>query len=317
VQSLYSEELKQIIGELSALQIEGGKSDQEFARDHLDYSSTVWFRLKQGTYETKDFEKITLQFSRNLRALREEIALSHKGVAAVFHKLKHFEAALKAVKECRTMKNENRLVVYLAETGGGKTTLCKQVRKECNAITVQARESWRKSYFAACSDIAAAAGAKGAWASEHQAEESMLKALLAKRQVLVIDEGEYFGPRTINLLKLILNETETVILLCSIPDLYERWNRASWIESQQLKRRTHAVIQCDMIRPDDVRKFASDIHFDNNATVSLAMISRAANAFGRYDFIRRVIEELDSSSAIDMAETEKAIQRVNAAIRKN
>lgn len=313
----YSESLKQVILELDLLQKESKKSDQEFARDHMDYSASTWFRLKQGSYTVQDMDKVEISLARNLRALQEELAMSRRGVSSVFYKLQHFEAALKAVKECRATKNENRLVVFLADTGGGKTTLCQQVRKDFGAITVQARESWRKSYFAACSDIALAAGAKGAWASEHQAENAMLSVLRARRQVLVIDEGEYFGPRTINLLKLILNETETVIVLCSIPDLYERWNRASWIESQQLKRRTHAVIQCDMIRPEDARKFTAALNFDGSAGASLAAICRAANAFGKYDFLRRVVDELESPEVIDQAEVENAIKRVNAAIRKN
>ena len=316
----FTEHQQKVLSDLCSIQDQIKQSDEDFARDHLNYSPTVWFRLKSGQYPVKDLDKVFVTLAQDLRRLREELAIANKRGVQTYHKFDHFTAVLKAITECRTKRNENRLVVYLADTGGGKSTLLNQVRKDFNGIIVEARESWRKSYFAACSDIALAAGASGAFRGEHDAEAGLITALQTRRMVMGIDEGEYFGPRTINLLKLILNETETVIVLCAIPPLFDRWNQAAWIESQQLKRRTHVVIRCPLIQPADVSEFlAGKISLGTDHKAGCLAIAKAANDFGKYDLITRVMEDLVNGPSDNptLADVEKTVDSVKKSLRGN
>ena len=317
----YPAKLRAIITDLTALQTRTEKSDALFARDHLSYSSSVWSKLQSFTYDVKDLENVTIQLAGDARRLNEELALSSRGAIDKFIDLDHCSAVMKAVKQCRTKTNEDRLVVYLAPTGGGKSTIAKQVRKEFNGTLVNAAESWRKNYMAVLKDIALAAGGNAQFHSEHDGEIEVIRLFRARRGVLIIDEGESFGPRTINLIKKILNETPTVVLLCTIEQFYQSWNKAAWVQALQLKRRTHVVIRCPLITPKDVAEFIpAALKFDvESQKPACILIAAAANAFGKYDFVSRIMTDLaDEGPALIAADdTAKSVAKVQRYFSSN
>jgi hypothetical protein len=290
----YPAKLRATITELVALQTRTEKSDALFARDHLSYSAATWSKIQSLTYNVKDLESLSIQLAADARLLHEEMALSSRGALSTFIDLDHCSAVMKAIKQCRTKQNEDRLVVYLAPTGGGKSTLAKQVRKEFSGTLVNAAESWRKNYMAVLKDIALAGGGNAQFRSEHDGEIEVIRLFRARRGVLIIDEGESFGPRTINLIKKILNETPTVVLLCTIEQFYQSWNKAAWVQALQLKRRTHVVIRCPLITPRDVASFIPPtLKFEADAQKACCIhIAAAANQFGKYDFVSRIMTDL-------------------------
>ncbi|MBC8009193.1 MAG: hypothetical protein H7067_03755, partial [Burkholderiales bacterium] len=178
------------------------------------------------------------------------------------------------------------------------------------------------SYYAAVCDIARAAGVSEAdlGTSEYKAQRALLARLRTNRRVLVIDEGEYFGPRTTNLIKLILNQTGTVVVILAIPELARRWQKTAWVESAQTNRRSEAVVLAEMIFPEDVQLFAkaSGVKFASLAA-SAGQIAKAANEFGRFSFVVRVLKELRGINAGDVLNEDvaTAIRNTKALLRRN
>jgi hypothetical protein len=298
---LYTPGQLDVVNELKLIQAASGLSDAKFAQQHLTVHGTSWMRIKDGTYAA-DPDQLLVKLETNLRNIRVQRAVASKLTGNdEFHLITTQQAAIDAVTlaKLKPIEDCERLVTFLAETGGGKTRLGRELTVMHDGIFVEGSEPWRKSYFAAVCDIAIAAGVPEAdlGTSEHTAQRALLKKLKAHRRVLIIDEGEYFGPRTTNLIKLILNQTSTVVVILAIPELARRWQKMAWAESAQTNRRNVAVIEADLIFPEDVKKFAGksivfEVERPGQATELFGQIAKAANEFGRFSFVKRVIKEL-------------------------
>lgn len=298
--------MNETIQTLQEIQTAEGLSDQDFARRYLSVSATTWYRIKNGTYAA-NAEHANAKLANNLRNLQVELARRKKQLAGrTFIRLPHLLPVFDAVQVARMCKDEHRLVIFKAPTGGGKTMLLKQIRIDYDGVLVEAKESWRNQYLAAIRDIAKAADINlGNQTSKWSAETSLLAGMQQRgRRVLCIDEGEYFGPNSINLIKLILNQTEWVVVLAAIPVMFDRWNRKSWEESVQLRRRTVLSHTSEIVTPTDVAEFAKDqVKLSKQ---SQAIIAKAANEFGLLDTIRRILDELQESETLTPTEDEVA-----------
>jgi hypothetical protein len=300
----YSPGQADVLTQLRAEQARLGLSDGAFVQRHLTVSATVWNRLCNGTYPANPAAAF-VKLEGNLRQLRLErtkaarLTGGRKFIALPKHQAVHDAVTSAKLKEA---DDQDRLVVFLAESGGGKTALARDLMLQHDGILVEARESWRDSYYAAARDIATAAEVSASELDQgkHAAETALLRRLRANRRVLIIDEAEYFGPRTANLIKLILNQTETVVVLLAIPVLFRRWQEKAWVESVQLNRRAVTVVG-DVVTNGDVRKFVDAdgrVKLEpGEALAACNAIAEAANAFGRYDTVKRVIDDLAEEEA--------------------
>lgn len=314
-----------VLTQLGAEQERLKLSDSAFVQKHLTISATTWSRLRSGNYAA-DATAAFIRLEGNLRQLRIERAKVAKLTGGrEFIGLPPHEQVRNAVTlaKLKPADDQDRLVVFLAETGGGKTALARDLKVAHDGILVEARESWRDSYYAAVCAIGAAAGVAESDLDHGTgaAETALLRKLRANRRVLIIDEGEYFGPRTANLLKLLLNQTETVIVLMAIPVLFRRWQEKAWVESVQLNRRSTAVVVADAVTPGDVRKFAAGRVklAEAEAKAACVAVAEAANAFGRYDTVLRVLEELAAEEAgetVGVEQVRQAVRRVQRLLNR-
>lgn len=310
--SSYTEGQRDVLRQLCALRDELGLSDGEFVRKHLTITATPWSRIQSGTYGAS-VDNAFMKLEANLRQLRVERAQATRTTGgSAWYSIITQQSVINAVSQAKLKPADDpdRAVFFLAPTGGGKTATARQLKVMHDGILVEARESWRDSYFAAMCDVGLAAGISEdeLGTGKHSAEQAVLRKLRANRRVLIIDEGEYFGARTINMLKLILNQTETVIVVMTIPVLFTRWQARSWVESEQLNRRAHAVIVSGPVLPDDVALFFSGAGLVA-AAGACSIIAKAANQFGAYDTVREIVGELaaDKMQTVDKELAEKAV----------
>ncbi|AHF94201.1 hypothetical protein OPIT5_08235 [Opitutaceae bacterium TAV5] len=310
-----------VINELRRLQDEAGLNDGKFATAHLTVSGTTWYRIKEGTYGADP--ALTLnKLELNLRQMRLQRAQAAKLTGGgVFIRIPSQQAVFDAVTACKLKPEDDceRMVTFLAETGGGKTRLARQLKVEHDGILVEASEPWRKSYFAALFDIGLAAGLTETELGngEATAQRAVVRRLRANRRVLIIDEGEYFGPRTTNLLKLLLNQTPTVVVVMAIPALFARWQCAAWVESAQTTRRNESVIESSPVFPDDVAALAAGrVIFADTAKAACGLIAKNANEFGRFSFVERTLKELAPLPHATIEDVTKACLNVKALLRR-
>lgn len=318
--TLYTPGQLDVLNQLRDLQAQLALSDGAFVQRHLTVSQTVWSRINSGNYPA-DVTSAFLKLEGNLRQIRIERARNAKLTGnRTFHAFTQQQSVISAVTTCKLKPADdpNRFVAYLAKTGGGKTALGRELKVMHDGILVEARESWRKSYFAALCDIALAAGVSEADVSkgERAAETALLKRLNANRRVLIVDEGEYFGPRTINLVKLILNQSPTVVVVLAIPELFERWQKAAWLEAQQINRRAEAIVELELVTPEEVQRFlAGRVTLNGDAKQVGGLIAKAANEFGAYDLVTRVATQLVTDEAGGTVGAEQAAQAVRCVKR--
>ena len=283
-------------------------SDAAFVKTmHIPYSASTWSRVKSGVYPTA--EKVLPGLQVALDKTRNAPASSEGS----FVKFGHIEDALAAVEIARATAGPIRLVFFVAPTGGGKTEFANYLRAHISDTSViEAAPSWRKSYLAALTDIATQLGIPGEFRSVRTAERAIILSLGAGgTRTIAIDEGNYFSQDGLNFLKLILNRTRCSIVLCTLPPDFNRMLRDSAHEANQLVRRAVAIVRVPGVRTSDVQALQSVLRPDVVLDGHAPKVAEHANRFGRYDFVRRVLEEAEPN---DPGDIEKAIFRVNELI---
>jgi hypothetical protein len=109
------------------------------------------------------------------------------------------------------------------------------------------------------------------------------------------------------MVKLVLNQTHSTVVLCGTPELAPRMMRTS--EGQQLMRRCLVVVKADTVTAREAKAFLP-YRLADEAT-GLQAVCNAANAFGMFDLISRVHAILDADhedgDAIERSELQKAI----------
>jgi len=321
--TLYTPGQLDVLRDLQQIQAEAGLSDGKFAAQHLTISASTWSRIQGGVYAADAATAFTT-LAGNLRVIRIERARGAKLTGGTaFHEIEPHKAVINAIVSARlkAATDPERLVVFLAPSGGGKTRLGREITVMFGGYYVEATESWRDSYFSALCAIGRSVGVNESelLAGRELAEQKVINRFKARRTVLVIDEGEYFGPRTMNLLKMLLNQTETVIVLLAIPALFERWQKKSWEESRQLNRRCEAIVEAGPVIPSDVAQFASKrLTISGPADKVWGVIAKAANEFGHYSMVRRVIEELArDGESVSLAAAENAVRIVKKLLNRS
>lgn len=305
---------------LLALKAEQDKepSAQAFVTRFLSISATQWSKILNAldpASKSNYFDDISAESGRvrldelaevltkipRLREQEERVNSEH------IFELADFTLIKSACEHASAKSSPERLIKYIAPTGGAKTILCYYLQKHCKARIVESRESWKRSYWTFLQDIAAAIGCRLNGETRPAAmEDAILSFALKQKILLAIDEGEFFGTAALNGIKLLLNRTRLVIVLCAIGEAHDRWNKYYPLESGQLDRRTHCILRLNAITHDDAMLFFPAKQFDDRKA-ALATLCEAATKFGAYSLLRRVAYRLRGKERVDSIELTSAI----------
>jgi type II secretory pathway predicted ATPase ExeA len=284
------------------IELQGRMSNQRFA-DKLSCTVSSWGRIVSGNYHAKDtsrmLEKLIVDLAAIEKSLAKDNATAASDIAGVSLIRMGMAAVDRAFNEAR-----DRLVVVLSPTGGGKTTFVRALAvKHKGMIMVEATETWRSSYLAACHSLLRALGVESAGlpGGTRAAESMLLEMLRHSPKLIAIDEAHYFGPGTINLVKAILNHTASTVVMLSIPDLWSRMQKTAWQESEQLRSRTCAVVRVTELSRADVemvfaRAFEGALRAgrieQDAANEMVGAIRAEANRFGLMATVSRIVAEI-------------------------
>ncbi|MDE2098206.1 MAG: AAA family ATPase [Patescibacteria group bacterium] len=298
------------------------KTIEAFARQFLPFGSSQFSQIMAALDDNRDscyFDNIAdrngkmdelAELLTRIQLLRASSSIADPDTKLVA--LDQFRAIDRAVQEAKPARGPERLIKYLAPTGGGKTYLAKYLLAQKNNLrVVESRDAWRRSYYTFLSDICRACKVTLAGENRPSAiEDLLIPALCAKEDyqsiVLCIDEGEFFGREALNGLKLLLNKTRVVPVICAIPEAHEKWNRYFPMEADQIARRTRGVFELSVISVNDCAKFFPEKQF-KDAKVSISYIAEKASMFGAYSLIRRVFRNLSAVTHAAQDDVEKAV----------
>jgi type II secretory pathway predicted ATPase ExeA len=279
----------------------------------LRCSDATWSTLKSGTYPG-NVEPWLEKAEAALRLLEDEAAGQPAGSELL--ELSDAKAVIRGVREC-AVEERNRLVAFLADTGGGKSRLAKMLRARLGetVVIVEATEAWRDNYLAAICACLAALGETDIAATVRKAETQLVASLARSPRVLVVDEAHYSGRAALNLLKLILNKSQTRVVMLAMPKLWDDMQKAAWAECQQLRNRTFAKVALRQVGDADCRLFLAarlpgydGLNGDEKEVVRLCR--EAANRFGLFNTLDAICREAAREHGSGVEQIAAAIARV-------
>ncbi len=299
------------------------ESATQFARDYLTFGASKLSKILNAidpaapsSYfdEVTDPDAVLREVEEGLAGMEQTRTLRDRMLEAQILRLRHFEAVAQAVKECRTKSGPERLIKYLAPTGGSKSMCCLWLAQRHGASVVEARQIWRhaeRGYAHFLLDTARALRVRvGSERNPADLERAITVASRSRAMTLAIDEAEFFNARVLNGIRYLLNATNLVIVLCAIRQAHDRWDQWYSVEADQLARRTHAVIEVRQLKPADVAPFFTRHKFKREE-LALEGIATAANAFGCYSTVARIAEALDLGPS-SLGDVNGAIRRASA-----
>ena len=247
------------------------------------------------------------------------------------HKLSKFRAVAVGVRECKTETGPERIVKYIAPTGGSKTSLRRwlmlEFKNELSPAFVESRNEWRpatrdlrhRAKLVVLQDIAAALGFRFTERVSRQdvaqIEDELIRFCTEKKRLLFIDEAEFFSAYALNLVKLLLNKSRLIIVIACTPRAHAKWNSYYPDEADQISRRTKTVVAIseDDLKGDALKNTIADasLFFPKNQFAdeagALTYIVGQAWMFGHYSTINRVARELEKHSGAEKDQVEKAV----------
>jgi len=266
--------------------------------------------------EIQDTEAELARLAVIVDAIPMRRAMADRLNSQAVYELSQFRAVRVAVDECKSKRTPERLIEYNAPTGGGKSMLCTYLMQKCGAKVVESREAWKRSYFTVLQDLAGALGCRLVGETRPAAmEDEIIKMQAVQTTVLAIDEAEFFGVQAINGLKLLLNKTRLIPVLCAIPEARDRWARYYPMENDQLARRTHAIVELSQLSPEDAALFFPSGAFKDREG-ALKHLSTEASRFGHYSLLRRVALRLQGVDKNGIDDVKAAVAAATREMRR-
>lgn len=333
----YPPKAQEIIIRLANLQhrLAGGRAmnlawnDSDFVDKSGVFKGQSWYQLKRGIYpapssEARFIAKLTELSEHVDRLMREveawRIRTRRAASLASFVPFAEWEALCAAVALCKERAEEGdqeRVVWYVAPTGGGKTTAAKKLVDDGIATwRVAATPCWERSYLAVLTGIADGLGMTGEFKRAAFAEKDVLSELRAQNGVLAIEEIELLCDQGMQFLRTVLNETTCSLVIFITPEFHRKLLRRGGMGVAQLIRRSAATIEARRITPAMVRRFGAQVWDDvkdAGTDPRLSLIADEANKLGAFSAVQAIHDRLraaaGASGTITMEDVVAAVGR--------
>ena len=215
--------------------------------------------------------------------------------------------SMAAVARALSEESIARFIVIEGENGTGKDAVKNALLKKWSKIIVpvEATELWRESMAVPLSDILNALsvrrqgedGEKFTMPSQPLARLALiLEELKNRKLVLLINEGHHMGPRALNIIKTLINQTPVVPVMLCIPKLLARLVSGNYEEAIQLfGNRLCERVRLASPQPDEIVLMFErrGVRFDGAAAQNQAAqnIADEAPQFGNWRFVSQVCRE--------------------------
>jgi hypothetical protein len=301
------------------IEIQGTASDANFAK-RLPIDSTNWTRVKNGTYGAADHSRVLAKLSAALDDILDEIAITSGSTETPILPLSHITRTRKALN-IAFAEDRNRLVICLTDTGGGKTSIAKSIQRDfpARAAAVEASEPWRNSYLAGIHAIGEKIGIQEDLRNNARRDEkTLIDELSANPRIITIDEGNYFGHATLNLVKLILNNSRSIVVIFAMPVFWNYITRASFHEARQLRNRAAGILKFEVLKPSDV-KLVLENKVPGWSTLqdpdrAIRLVCDAGNQFGLWNTVfpaaKFIAQESAESGQVTIETVEQAVSDI-------
>ena len=240
-------ELDRLVGRLQQLQTAKGLTHTQFAARYAKHvgSHKTW----EDRLVARDFAALKMaNWLPRLRRFVAELdgASTDLDIFTSLPIVKHAEIVFDALQEQR---NDRRCAMLIGVQGTGKTLAMRHLARanESNTVFLSANETWKESRMRIATALARAVNATQV-SSASQTFQNALDALKSGPINLLIDEAHEGGVLLMKLVKTIINETRSRVMLAQYPTSWRRLTNGAndaYAEAQQLLRRTYRPVKSD------------------------------------------------------------------------
>mgnify|MGYP005851965893 CR=1 FL=1 len=227
-------ELVLLAGEIATKQGAAGASDTAWVRRYPGLGSTKTYKLIQrGEIGGLDPDRWLLDY----RAVAELLdSVGPEAEEPLYADLSPVQRLATALAEAMRESSNRRLVLVTGEPGMGKTTAARLVagRWGQRVVLAEAEETWRDSISAMLGGLLRALGVRQLPMSAADRLEAVRARLCSSRTALIIDEAHHLGPRALNLVKTLINQTPGEFVFLCLPTLWRRLETQAYEEARQL-----------------------------------------------------------------------------------
>lgn len=280
--------------QIHAWQKSEGLSDSEMLRRFRGLGSDKTYkRLVSGNAAELDAESWLAKYAAvvrliesmdEIRANEEDEILTLSGVNAVRR------ALLPVFKE----RDNNRLVFVQGDTGTGKSTIIKWLVLTYGdkLATVECFKAWGDNPNAFLEDVMHALNLAVTHdcSSAASKQRAIITELKQTRRCLCLDEAHHLGPRCLDVLKALINQTPGEFVAFAMPTLWNRLKQSAYEECRQLTGNRLAERVSLELKPTDIAKLLTQrLGLTAEAPTAAKLLADAAARHGNLAFIRDVI----------------------------
>jgi len=211
-----------------------GWTEKKLCDEYPDLGDARTFReIKKGYDATVE----TLQrHAENYAAVEAAIKFAASvAERTLCHNLSAEKKLMAAIKKLtsRPDGDNRRVVIVEGQPSVGKTTAADIIasRYGSRIMRIEALQVWNDRPNAL---LAAILGGDRAPQDQLAAFNAAAAALNASRRCVIIDEAHHLGPRTLNTVKALVNNTRSEFVLMAIPTLLKKLEFKNWEESRQI-----------------------------------------------------------------------------------
>lgn len=236
--------------------------------------------------------------------------------------------------ECRAavagllpQKGKTRLVIIEGPTGSGKTTSLEIVGATYagQCVSAEADETWTNPNIM-LGGILVAMGCYRDLKDEKMPSsrglrlDEIIATARKGRMIFLLDEGHHLNASGLNLIKTILNKTDSVFVVACIDTLWRKLAAKSWEEAKQLVlNRLHERVILGTPSADDAGLFLTrrvpGLSADAVRPV-IGKIVEAARHNGHFAYLRRLAKKLQScTSDINSGQIAATVEALNLSLK--
>lgn len=220
-------------------------------------SDRTYNRILKGELAELDVEQQLANY-RAVVALIESMGTDEAEAEPLYDDLTPAIALRKALLEAMRETGNARIVILEGDTGMGKTSARKVLLERFGQrlLWVEATVVWHDSPMAMLGAILLALGVKNPPLNAAWRLNEVVGRLSGQRVAIIIEEAHHLGPKCLNLVKTLINQTPGEFLLLALPTLWRRLERDAYEEVRQLSgNRLAERIKLPGLREADVKKF--------------------------------------------------------------
>jgi AAA domain len=211
-------------------------SDAALCKKYTDLGSTKTFkRILDGDLAELSLETQLTNYRKVWNLLC--ITLDDDGQAEEINADLYAAACLReAFAETIRETGKGRVIFLLGPPDSGKTKACKGLLEKYGSrcCYIEASEVWGDSPSAFLSELLAALGCAEVPLLAVARLAKAVELLKESRRAVIIDEGHHLGPRCLNTLKSLVNQTPGEFIVAAIDTLWRRLETKAYEEATQL-----------------------------------------------------------------------------------